>query len=61
MLAYVLIKQKSDFMYLHIFLFTHYKLEFVFTTLFVHDITLIFFSYVSSAYSFIFDFLMHFI
>ena len=61
MFAYVLIKHKRDFMYLHIFLFTHYRLVFVFTTLFVHYITLIFLSYVSSPYSFIFDSLMHFI
>ena len=39
--------------------FTHYRFVFVFTTLFVHYITLIFLSYVSSPYSFIFDFLMH--
>ena len=52
--------EASFYVFTH-FLFTHYRLVFVLTTLSVHYITLIFLSYVSSPYSFIFDFLMHFI
>ena len=61
MFAYVLIKQNIILGIYTFFLFAHYRLVFVFTTLFVHYITLIFLLYVSLPYSFIFYFLMHFI